>query len=193
MFRQMQRECKYMCIYDCIIFFKNQDSKHLNIGLFFPLLYKLWVSESKVLQDQAYEFVGLYYFTSEFQLFQSTCLWNVHQHTILFNDPTGVPEYSQGKIAATVTAAEAGHTLSSRTVLHQHSAALRPPPARLWLKENEPADLLSCTTRKLDKKMYTYSWNKALCCTFITWRGKSQVSALLGRVAVFHKWTVLNL
>lgn len=37
-------------------------------------LYRLSDNESKVLQEQVYEFVGLHYSTSEIQPFQSTCL-----------------------------------------------------------------------------------------------------------------------
>jgi len=145
-----------------IVSFKK-NSKHLNIGLCFLLLYRLSVNESKALQDQAYEFVGLYYLTSEIQLFQSTCLWNVYQHTILLGNPTGVSEYSQGETAANVTAIEAGHTLGSHTVLHQCTAALTPPSTQPCLKENESADLLSYTTRKLNKKKSIHILETRLC------------------------------
>lgn len=69
----------------------------------FLSLYRLSDNESKVLQEQAYEFVGLHYFTNEIQPFQSTCLWNVYQHTALLQDPAGVSEYLQGKTGANLS------------------------------------------------------------------------------------------
>lgn len=130
-----------MCIYDCIIFFLNQNSKHLNIGLSFLLLYRLSDSESKVLQEQAYEFVGLYYYTSEIQPFQSTGLWNIYQHAALLQDPTGVSEYSQGKTGANLSPiSQANHQnepLIPVLLFHQESA-LPTLPHRLLVLQYRP-------------------------------------------------------
>lgn len=62
--------------------------------------------------------------------------------------PLGFQSIHKGKLIA----AEARHTLRSHAVLHQHTAALTPPPTGPCLKGNQFAGVLSCITTKLDTK-----------------------------------------
>lgn len=52
------------CIYGYLRLHNLKISKHLNVGLCFLLLYRLLAHESKMLQEQAYEFVVLHKWNS---------------------------------------------------------------------------------------------------------------------------------
>lgn len=84
------------------------------------------------------------------------------------NQSLRVLAYLQGKKGANGIAVEAGHTLRTYTILHQHATALTLPPTRPYLKGVQLTDILCCSVRKLNQKKKK-NVLKTWLCALISW------------------------